>query len=98
MPIALYSFKIDSDGRVRTGHIFFAANLTDAEKQLAQHADLCPKFGPAVAAGETVDIGVEIGEIPDADENSLEEFLDLDEDEDEEEDDDDEDDEEEEEP
>jgi hypothetical protein len=84
MPTALYSFKIDSDGRVRVGHIFFAANDAEAEKLLKAHADACPKFGPAHKAGETIEIGVELDTLPEADEASLEEFLEIDDDDEEE--------------
>lgn len=89
MPIALYSAKVDHDGRVRVIHIFLAPNEAEAEKLKEKHAGGCAAYGPAVKAEETIDIPVEVDELPEADEQSLEEFLDIDsgeeEDEDEEE-------------
>lgn len=83
MPIALYSAKIDHDGRVRVIHIFLAPNEAEAEKLKDKHAGGCAAYGPAVKADETIDIPVEVDELPEADEQSLEEFLDLDDEEEE---------------
>lgn len=85
MPIALYSAKIDGDGRVRVIHIFLASNEGEARKQLEQHAAGCAKFGPAVKEGNTIDIVADVDQLPEADEDSISEFLDLEDEEDEEE-------------
>jgi len=76
MPIALFSFKLDSDGRVRMAHIFFGATQLLAELHLKEHADICPKFGPAFRADETTEFAREIAELPPADGDDLEEWLD----------------------
>lgn len=76
MPIALFSFKTDSDGKVRMAHIFFGATKAQAEQQLKEHADICPKFGPAFRADETTEFAREIAELPPADGDELEEWLD----------------------
>ena len=90
MPVALYSFKIDEDGRTRVGHIFLAPNEQEADALQKKHADACPKYGPAFREGKTIDILADVDTLPEADESSLEEFLALDRDEDEDEEDEDE--------
>jgi hypothetical protein len=77
MATALYSFKVDDDGKVRVGHIFLGANETAARRVLEEHAEACPKFGPAYRHGDTIELVEEIDELPGADEESLKEFLDL---------------------
>jgi len=83
MPVALYSFKIDEDGRTRVGHIFLAPNEQEADALQKKHADACPKYGPAFREGKTIDILADVDTLPEADEESLEEFLALDGDEEE---------------
>jgi hypothetical protein len=77
MPIALYSAKVDHDGRVRVIHCFLAPNEEEAEKLQEKHAEGCRAYGPAVDAEETIDIPVEVDTLPEASEASLEEFLGL---------------------
>jgi len=76
MSTALFSFKLDSDGKVRMAHVFFAETRHAAETELRQHADICPKFGPAFRADETTEFAREIAELPPADGDDLEEWLD----------------------
>ena len=76
MAIALISFKVDPDGKVRVAHIFFAASQAAAEAELRQHADVCPKFGPAWRGNQTIEFAREIPELPPADGDDLEEWLD----------------------
>jgi hypothetical protein len=83
MAHALYSFKVDDDGKVRIGHVFFGANEAAARRVLEEHAEICPKFGPAHRRGDTIELTEELEELPEADEDSLSEFLDLEDDEDE---------------
>jgi hypothetical protein len=78
MATALYSFKVDDDGKVRVGHVFFGATEAAARKALEEHAATCPKFGPAHRAGDTIEIAEELDALPAPDEESLKEFLDLD--------------------
>jgi hypothetical protein len=78
MPVARYSAKIDSDGRVRVIHIFLGANEGMVEDLQAKHADGCKAYGPALKAENTIDIDVDVDTLPEADEESLTAFLDLD--------------------
>jgi hypothetical protein len=76
MPTALYSFKLDSDGKIRVAHVFFGEDDAEAEANLIAHADICPKFGPAFKKKETVEIPVEIDTIPEGDEDAIDDWLD----------------------
>lgn len=91
MPTALYSFKIDSDGEIRVAHVFFGKDEAAAMANLKSHADICPKFGPAYKHKETVEIPVDVDDLPEGDEDAitdwLDDLLDLEDDEDEEDDD-----------
>jgi len=75
MPTMLLSFKKNSNGRVMF-HGFTAPNDSEAEKDLKGHAGVCPQFGPAHRAGETIDVAVEIDELPEFDEDSIQEWID----------------------
>jgi hypothetical protein len=79
MPIALYSFRKTSDGLIMF-HGFLAPNAKAAAKMEQAHAAVCPQFGPALAAEQTIEIEVELDELPEFEDSSLEEFLDLDDD------------------
>jgi hypothetical protein len=77
MPTAVFSFKIEHrDGAVTVGHIFFGATKHAAEAQMRQHAEICPKYGPAFRGGETIEFAREIAELPPADGDELEDWLD----------------------
>jgi hypothetical protein len=84
MPVALHSWIVEKDGKILVRHTFFAETEEDADKLLKQHAGGCAHFGPADAAGETIEIVEDIDELPD--EETLEDFEEdeLDEDDDEE--------------
>ena len=73
---ALFSFKRDKDGKIRVCHIFFGEDEDQAEKNLQEHAEICPKFGPAYQADETVEIPVEVTELPEGDQDDLEAWID----------------------
>lgn len=75
MPIIKYSFRETADGIMFHG--FMAPNAGRAEKMELAHAAICPQFGPALKAEETIEIDLEIDELPTFDEDSLEEFLDI---------------------
>ena len=76
MAKALFSFKVDNDGRVRVAHVFFAASQPAADAELQQHAATCPQFGPAYRADKTIEFAREIPTLPPADGDALEEWLD----------------------
>jgi hypothetical protein len=99
MPTMMLSFKKISSGWIMF-HGFLAPSERDAEKDLDGHASVCPQFGPAHKAGETIDVAVDVDDLPEFSEDSIQQWLDdllgLDDEDDEDEDDDLEDDEEEE--
>src|SRR5713101_3108837 len=76
MPTALYSFKIDTDGEIRVAHVFFGKDEDAATANLKAHADICPKFGPAYKNKETVEIPVDVDDLPEGDEEAIGEWLD----------------------
>jgi hypothetical protein len=78
MALARYSAKIDSDGRVRVIHIFLGANEGMVDDLQEKHADGCKAYGPALAEENTIDIDVDVDTLPEADEESIAEFLELD--------------------
>jgi len=84
MPIAIHSFLVDEDGEISICHTFYGATTTQAKEAQAAHAKDCPHYGPALKAGQTIDIVEELDELPMADEEQLLEFLELDDDEEEE--------------
>lgn len=78
MPVARYSAKIDSDGRVRVIHVFLGANEDMVDDLQQKHADGCKAYGPALEEDKTIDIDMDVDELPEADEESIATFLDLD--------------------
>jgi hypothetical protein len=64
MAIALHSWKKDADGKIRVRHTFYAATEKEAERLMHAHGDGCEAFGPALDAGETIDITEEIEQLP----------------------------------
>jgi hypothetical protein len=64
MGVALHSYKIDSDGKIRVRHTFYAPTEADAEALKIMHAGGCKAYGPAVRAEETIDVLVEDVEPP----------------------------------
>ncbi len=76
MPAALFSFKVDPDGQVRIAHVFFGPTKAAAEAELRQHAEVCPKFGPAYKANQTIEYARELVDLPPSDGDELEEWLD----------------------
>lgn len=77
MALARYSAKIDSDGRVRVIHIFLGASETAVDDAQQKHADGCKAYGPAFEEEKTIDIDVDVDELPEADEESIAEFLEI---------------------
>jgi len=75
MPTLLLSFKRNSDSEILI-HGALAPNETRSEKMMEQHASDCPKFGPAFRADETIQVLVDVDEIPDFDQESIEDWLD----------------------
>jgi hypothetical protein len=77
MATAVFSFKVDPDGKVRVLHVFFAPSKHTADAELHQHVAVCPKYGPAYRADETIEFSREIEDLPPADGDDLEEWLDA---------------------
>jgi len=78
MPVMLLSFKKGRNGHIMF-HGFLAPSEREAEKDLKAHAEICPQFGPAHRAGETIDEVVELDTLPDPDdfsEDTIGEFVD----------------------
>lgn len=55
MGVALHSYKVDTDGRIRVRHTFYAETEAEAEQLKLMHAGGCKAYGPAVKAEETID-------------------------------------------
>jgi hypothetical protein len=75
MPTVLLSFKKTASGRVMF-HGFTAPGDAGAEKDLEGHAAICPQFGPAHRNGETIDRVIEVDELPEFDEESIDDWID----------------------
>jgi hypothetical protein len=73
---AVFSFKIEPDGTISIAHVFFGATKAAAEALLRQHAEICPKFGPAWRTNQTIEFAREIDSLPPTDGDALEEWLD----------------------
>jgi hypothetical protein len=76
MATALFSFIFDGKSAPRLGHMTFGDDDVAADAALEAHAEICPKFGPAFRGKKTVQIYVEISELPPADEEALQEWFD----------------------
>lgn len=76
MPIALHSFKVDNDGQVRASFTFYARSEA-AARELKR-----TRIPTGWAAEDDIEIVEEIDLLPEANEQDLLEFLELDEDED----------------
>jgi hypothetical protein len=74
MAILLLSFKLEN-GKVGVVHGFFGRTQGEAELALAQHAEICPKFGPAYKADQTVEFPLDVHSIPEGDGDAIEEWL-----------------------
>jgi hypothetical protein len=77
MATAVFSFKVDADGKVTMAHVFFGSTKHAAEAEMRGHAEICPKYGPAFRANETIEFAREIDALPPADGDELEEWLDA---------------------
>lgn len=64
MAWALRASKIEPNGECLVEHIFYGHTKKQADTRLQEHADICPKFGPADAAGEVITVFEEVDEIP----------------------------------
>jgi hypothetical protein len=64
MAVALHSYKIDKDGKIRVEHIFYADTEDAADQLMTGHAEGCQAFGPAVDAGRTIEVLDEDAEVP----------------------------------
>jgi hypothetical protein len=77
MPFAIHSFMIGTDDQIRLCHVFYGATRQEALSHQKDHARDCPYYGPALAKGEVIDIEEELDALPEADTESLLEFLEL---------------------
>ena len=75
MAIALISLKKDAGGKVRLIHIALGETKAAAEQELREHADICPKFGPAFREGHTLEFPVDVQDLPEGNDDDLEEWL-----------------------
>jgi hypothetical protein len=67
--------KKDAGGKVRLIHIALGETKAAAEAELAAHADICPKFGPAFRDGHTLEFPVDVQDLPEGNDDDLEEWL-----------------------
>jgi hypothetical protein len=77
MPFAIHSFMIGSDDRIQLCHVFYGATKHEALNHQKDHARDCPYYGPALAKRKVIDIEEELDALPEADMESLLEFLEL---------------------
>lgn len=77
MAFAIYSTKPGKGGLAGVTHVFYGHDEQEAWNALEAHADICPKFGPAYQASETIESVVEIDEIPEFADEPLDDFFDL---------------------
>src|SRR5882724_7762970 len=76
MPTLLLSFKKISDSEILI-HGTLAPNAGRAAKMMEDHAGICPKFGPARKAGETIEEEIDVDAIPEFDADAIGEWLDV---------------------
>jgi hypothetical protein len=72
MPTLILSFKKDDRNMV---HVFFGQSKSAAEAAMHGHAEICPKYGPAFRAQETVEYLHEIDELPPANVDELAQWV-----------------------
>jgi hypothetical protein len=73
MPTLILSFKKDDRSMA---HVFFGAGKSAAEAAMHGHAEICPKYGPAFRAQETVEYLHEIDELPPTNVDELAQWVD----------------------
>lgn len=56
-------------------HGFMARVEKTADKMQTGHAAICPSYGPALKAGNTIENTIEIDEIPDFDAEAIDEWV-----------------------
>lgn len=75
MPTAVFSFKQLDDGSILI-HTVVSPQKATADKHLKQHADICPQFGPAFHANQTIEFAREVDYIPHFNGDDLDAWLD----------------------
>lgn len=75
MATLLLSFKRNADSSLLI-HGTLTPNETQSEKEMAAHAGVCPKFGPARRAGETIEVLLDVNAIPEFTQDDIEEWCD----------------------
>jgi hypothetical protein len=78
MPVELNSFIKEKDSdRILVRHCFYGRDEAEAEKFKRHHLASCEYFRAAEAEDRTIDIMLDIDELPEFDEQELEEFLEV---------------------
>jgi hypothetical protein len=86
MPVELNSFIKEKDSdRILVRHSFYGRDEAEAEKFKRHHLASCEYFKAAEAEERTIDVMLDIDELPEFDEEALEEFLEVEDDEEDEE-------------
>jgi hypothetical protein len=81
MPFELNSFIKEKDSdKILVRHSFYGETEPEANTYKKHHLASCEYYRAAENEGRTIDIFVEIDELPEFDEQALEEFLELDDD------------------
>jgi hypothetical protein len=75
MPTLLLSFKRNSDSEILI-HGTLAPNEARSETMMKEHANICPKFGPARKAEETIEVAIDVDDIPAFDEDEIQAWVD----------------------
>jgi hypothetical protein len=73
MPTVILSFKKDDRSMA---HVFFGPSKSAAEAAMHGHAGICPNYGPAFRAQETVEYLHEIDELPPTNVDELAQWVD----------------------
>jgi hypothetical protein len=74
MPTLLLSFKRGDRGEILI-HGTLAPSETRAAAMMQEHADICPKFGPAFKGDETIEEEIEVESIPEFNEEAIAEWI-----------------------
>lgn len=64
MAYALHAYKVDKGGKIAVEHIFYGETERECDEGLEAHADICPRFGPAVKENHVITFYEEIDAMP----------------------------------
>jgi hypothetical protein len=74
MATLLLSFKRGDRGEILI-HGTLAPTSARSAKMMEEHADICPKFGPAYKNDETIEEEIEVDSIPEFDADAIGEWV-----------------------